>query len=335
MKQGRELMVGAVISAAMVVAVVGALWLKGTNFGQTVTAVEVRVASVGQLMEGNPVVYLGVPIGRVSTIAVDSTGTFVRIGLELEGDVRIDDQNRALIAPQSLFGDWQLEVVTVSRFPETEFYDVPSGLTQGDVRVIGGYALPDISRLTEAADQISRNLAVLTDRFDRAFNEETADALAEAIRDLRTISRDVRELIAQQAETFARVSTQVESAAGEVSQAATVGRGTLERLEDLLARGEFDSVVVNVRETTRQLQETATQLKSTAERLDPTLARADTAFQSVNRVARRLEAGQGSLGRLLMDTTLATRAESAVFQLEQLLADIRANPGRYIRLSIF
>jgi ABC-type transporter Mla subunit MlaD len=330
-------MVGAVISAAMVVAVVGALWLKGTNFGRTMTAVEVRVSNVGQLMEGNPVVYLGVPIGRVRPggIAVDSTGAFVRIELELEGNVRIDDQNRALIAPQSLFGDWQLEIVTLSRFPETDFYEVRPGMTVDGVRVIGGYALPDISRLTEAADQISRNLAVLTDRFDRAFNEETADALAETFIEVRQISQDVRELITQQAATFERVGGQVESAAGEVRAAATVGRGTLERLDELMARGEVDSVIVNLRTATASLSETVSHLKQSTARLDPVLARADTSFRSLNRITAQIEGGRGTLGRLISDTAFAKRTEGVVFQLEQLLQDMRANPGRYIRLSIF
>jgi phospholipid/cholesterol/gamma-HCH transport system substrate-binding protein len=328
-------MVGSVISAAMVVAVVGALWLKGINFGQAMTAVEVRVASVGQLMEGNPVVYLGVPIGRVSAIEVDTTGAFVRIALELEGNVRIDDQNRALIAPQSLFGDWQLEIVTLSRFPETEFYEVRPGMTVDGVRVIGGYALPDISRLTEAADQISRNLAVLTDRFDRAFNEETADALAETFIEVRQISQDVRELISQQAATFERVGGQVESAAGEVRAAATVGRGTLERLDELMARGEVDSVLVNLRAATASMQQTIAQFQKSASRLEPVLARADTSFRSLNRITSHIESGRGTLGRLLTDTAFAARTEGVVFQLEQLLLDMRANPGRYIRLSIF
>jgi hypothetical protein len=203
------------------------------------------------------------------------------------------------------------------------------------VRVIGGYALPDISRLTEAADQISRNLAVLTNRFDRAFNEETADALAETFIEVRQISQDVRELIAQQAATFERLGGQVESAAGEVRAAATVGRGTLERIDELIARGEVDSVMIDFRKATEGLQQTVSQLKAAAERIDPLLARADTTFQGVNRVTARLEAGQGTLGLLLTDTAFAMRAQGVVTALEALLQDMRVNPGRYIRLSIF
>jgi ABC-type transporter Mla subunit MlaD len=168
---------------------------------------------VGQLTNGNPVVFRGVPLGRVATIGVDPSGAFVRVGLEIEGEITLEDDSQAIVAPQSLFGDWQLEIVSRARFPRFDYYEVPPGFREGDVRVLGGYALPDISRLTAAADEISDNLAVLTDRFDRAFNEETADALANGIRNIEQMSDDIGNLIQQQAAAFERVSVQVERAA--------------------------------------------------------------------------------------------------------------------------
>jgi len=41
------------------------------------------------------------------------------------------------------------------------------------------------------------------------------------------------------------------------------------------------------------------------------------------------------VGRLLVDTTLAVRAEDLLDQLSLLLVDLRANPRKYVRLSIF
>jgi phospholipid/cholesterol/gamma-HCH transport system substrate-binding protein len=49
----------------------------------------------------------------------------------------------------------------------------------------------------------------------------------------------------------------------------------------------------------------------------------------------RIEGGEGALGRLLTDTTLAVRAESVLLSLDSLLQDFRENPGRYVRLTIF
>jgi len=335
-REGKELLVGTVIIASVVVLVTGTLWLKGTNWGRPVTQVEVWVRDIGQLMQGNQVVFRGVPIGQVASIAVDEGGEFVRVGLELEEVREMPPDARAIVSPESLFGDWQLEVVTRTRFPRFDYYEVEEGYTtDAGVRVLGGYALPDISRLTAAADEISENLAVLTDRFDRAFNEETADALSQAIRNVQQVSDDIKNLIQQQASTFQSVSVQVEGAATEIGSAAVAARSTLERVDALMARGEIDSILVAMRDASGSLRTIAENVDSSSGDLSGLLARADSTVATFEMVARRLAGGEGALGRLLVDTTFAFRAEAAMAQLELLLQDIRLNPGRYVRLSIF
>ncbi len=335
MTQGRELVVGAVIIAALVVVVAGTLWLQGTNFGRGTTRVEVLVRDVGQLTERSSVKFRGVPIGRVADILVAPGGTAVRVVMELEGEVTIADEAAVLIAPESLFGDWQAEIVTRAGSPEFTFLEVPPAERLRDTLVLGGYAIPDISRLTAAADQISQNLRRLTDRFDRAFTEETADQLREAIANVEAMSSDIRELISQQAATFANVSADVERAMEEISGSATQARVTLERIDQTLSGGAVDSILVNVQDATASIERIASELEGSGNNLDATLARADSTFQSVQRLATRIEAGEGAVGRLLTDSTLALRLESAAAQLDSLLADVKANPRRYVRLSIF
>jgi phospholipid/cholesterol/gamma-HCH transport system substrate-binding protein len=201
--------------------------------------------------------------------------------------------------------------------------------------VLGGYAIPDISRLTAAADEISQNLSRLTDRFDRAFTEETADQLRQAIANVEGMSSDIRALIEQQAVTFQAVSGDVAAASTEISAASTQARVTLQRLDATLGRGEIDSVLISMRNTARNVDQVSANFERSSASMEGTMARADSTFASVQRLTRSIEAGQGTLGRLLVDTMLVTRAENAMAQLDSLLADVKANPRRYVRLSIF
>jgi phospholipid/cholesterol/gamma-HCH transport system substrate-binding protein len=312
--QGRELVVGAIVIAAVVVVAVGTLWLKGTNFGVEQTSVDVLVADVGQLTKGNSVKLRGVKIGSVGSVEVEPGGQVVRIGLDLDGDFAIEDPQDAgvIIAPESLFGDWQAEIVTRSRFPQFGYYQPRPGDQHGDTLVLGGYAIPDISRLTAAADEISQNLATLTNRFDRAFSEETADQLRGAIGNLEAVSNDIREMISQQATTFQGVSTDVARAANEISQASTQARVTLQEIDVMLNRGDVDSILVNVARASSSIDQIVARVNTSTEGLPQTIAKADSAFGSVQRVTARIESGQGSLGRLLVDSTLAVRSELAI-----------------------
>jgi phospholipid/cholesterol/gamma-HCH transport system substrate-binding protein len=332
---GREVVVGVVILASLVVAAGATLWLKGTNWGRTLTRIEVLARDAGSLMPGNDVTLRGVTVGRVAFIRVEPDGDAVRLGLEIQGDFAMPDDPVVVIAPESLFGDWQAEILNRSRYPNYSYFDIPPAQEQGEVEVLGGYALPDISRLTATAEAVSENLATLTDRVDRAFNEETAANLQQAISNIQQVSEDIKNLIQQQEQGFADISESVQSAATEINAAATVARSTLERTDSLLAQEEVDTILVNLARASRRFDDISREVGEASVGLDSTLNRMDSTFARVDRIAGMVERGEGTLGRLLADSALAVRAEDVLSELDALLADVRENPGRYVRLSIF
>lgn len=104
MKEGRELLVGFVMISAVFVAVVGSLWLQGSNFGRPTRSVQALLASVGQLTEGNAVTYRGVRIGSVDAIEVEPGGASVRLSLLLRESIGLPDDAAVVLGPESLFG---------------------------------------------------------------------------------------------------------------------------------------------------------------------------------------------------------------------------------------
>lgn len=328
----KELLVGSVIIAALAVAVVGTLWLQGTNFGRPTTEVDVLLESVGQLSEGNVVTYRGVRIGQVSAISVEPDGRVVRVSLLLDRAVELPTDAAVVLGPESLFGDWQAEIVSRESLPRFGFYDVPPG-EDGDV--LGGYALPEITRLTASAEQISENLADLTDRMELAFNQETADNLTTAIGNLEAITQEVRTLVSQQGRVAGILTANADSALTEIEAAASVARRSFERVDTVLASAAMDSLVLDLHAAASGMRELAQTLSDDSTGVAVTLQRADSAFVRVDRIAARLESGEGSLGRLLTDTAFASRAEGVLQSLNLLLEDVRENPRRYVRLSIF
>lgn len=335
MNRSRELLVGTVILGSLVVGVGGTLWLQGTNFGRPSIEVHVLVDNVAQLGQGNAVKYLGVQVGRVGGIEVLPGGAVARVVLLLSQEVEMPVDAAVVLGPESMFGDWQAEIVSRASLPRYPFYRVPEEYQDGPVRVLGGYALPELSKLTASMDQISANLANLTDHLEIAFNETTARNLADAIENFGVVSQDLRTLVEQQSVIAGNLTASADSALEEIEEASRVARRSFERVEALLNDAQVDSIVSNVRDASVSFQAIAGELQGSSNNIARMLQTADSAFARIDRVTRSVEAGEGSLGRLITDTTLAVRTEDVLARIEVLLADLRENPARYIRLSIF
>jgi phospholipid/cholesterol/gamma-HCH transport system substrate-binding protein len=52
-------------------------------------------------------------------------------------------------------------------------------------------------------------------------------------------------------------------------------------------------------------------------------------------ITAKLRSGEGSAGRLINDDTLIRRLEATTASLDTLLKDLRENPGRYVKFSLF
>jgi len=329
MTRGREIMVGLVITLGILVAVLGTLWLQDAAFGRGTLPVQALFPEVGQLMDGNSVKLRGVTIGRVEQIAVEPDGTAVRVTMRVREDVVLPRDPAVLLAPESMFGDWQAEVVSRAAYPQFNFRPNAADGT------LGGYALPDFSRLTAAADQISQNLGVLSDRVEQAFTEETARNITEAINNIQDVSERLRELVEVQAGAFSNLATEVETAAVELGDAAHAGNIAFQKVNEILGAPTTDSILLDARVTATNLKTLSEELTSTAAGAQNLIFSADSTFSRLNRITAQIEAGEGVLGRLMNDTVLVYRAQDVLIQLSVLLEDLRANPQRYVRISIF
>jgi len=334
MNRRNEVAVGVVILLGVVVTVLGTLWLQGANFGREVIQVEAVFLEAGQLLEGNPVKVRGVPIGRVRTIRVDPAGDAVRIVMEVDARVAFPADPGVILAPESLFGDWQAEIVSRASYPRYRFIESRQPSEDG-VLVLPGYALPDLSRLTATADEIAQNVTVLTERVESAFTDETAENIRGAIDNIQRVSQQLADLVEQQGTAVQSVTEEVARAATEVGDAAAAARVSFQEMARIMEGQQLDSLLLDTRATMTNLRDMSAGLEETNESARRAMARADTALTGITRVTQRIEAGEGSLGRLLADDGVAARAEEALNQLNLLLQDIRENPTRYVRLSIF
>lgn len=84
-----------------------------------------------------------------------------------------------------------------------------------------------------------------------------------------------------------------------------------------------------------KLDTTMTSVRTAADGLGNTLAALDSTNQQLSAVLARLEAGEGTAGKLLTDPTLYARADSAMQSLHRLSDQLRRNPKSMLKMSLF
>jgi phospholipid/cholesterol/gamma-HCH transport system substrate-binding protein len=329
MRRRNDVIVGTVVILGILLVVFGTVWLQGLRFGSEEREVQARFTEVAQLLVGSNVKFRGVPIGRVEAIELEEGGAAVIVTMSIVADIPLPEDPAVMLAPESLFGDWQAEIIS-RRMYATYEYTVPR-----ESGMLPGYTLPDMSRLTAVADEIATNLATISNRVELAFTEETALNIREAIENIQRASSELAGLVSSQQVAIEGVSENLELTSAAAGQAAQTMQRAFAEVEGAIAGGRLLNIVSNVERTSARTDSLVALLVDASRELRKTAVSADSTFRQVSSIATGIERGEGTLGRLLSDTTLYVNLIETNLEVQTLLRDIRRNPRRYINLTIF
>ncbi len=329
MKRRNEVAVGMVVILGLALIVLGTIWLQGKPFGKEQRTIKARFDEAGAILKGNDVKLRGVGVGRVDNIELEPSGAGVLITMSINPDVRLPEDPVVILAPESMFGDWQAQIFPRSAFPVYKYAESP------DPAVLPGFTLPDISRLTAVADEIAGNLKSLTDRFESAFTEETAGNVRDAIQNIESVSSQLTSLIEKQQKNADEVAAGLQTTSQSLGEAAETARRAFAQFETAISGGRLTGIVENMQRATATTDSLAAVLLSTSHQVRTTAITADSALKAVGAVALSIQRGEGSLGRFVRDTALYFRMTEATREVQLLLHDLRANPRKYINLKIF
>lgn len=329
MRKRTDVMVGAVIVLSIALLSVGMVWLNGAGIRGDSEVVRARFREVGQLRVGGSVKLRGVPVGRVSEVELEPGGNGVIVAMRLQRDVTLPEDPVVLLAPESFFGAWQAEIHPRSRFPRYSYAESP------DPQVLPGVALPDMSRLTAVADEIAQNMAVLTNRIEIAFTEETALNVRRAIENIQQVSEQLTGLVGSQKRAIEGLADDLSSTTESLGAAAAAIERTFAQVEASISDGELEQIMGNVARASSQLDSLSASLLAASAEFRRVVLRADSTLQVAEMVGGKLERGEGSLGLLLQDSALYADLIRTNVLMQELLRDIKENPRKYIKLSIF
>ena len=300
MKRRDEVLVGIFLTVAIVIALLGTLWLVrgGLSSGYPLYS---KFAWGQNLKPGQPVLLAGVNVGAVSDVKLRDDG-FLDVFLRVNDDVKVPKNSTASVQPVGIFGD--AAIALTPKGPS------PVSYQPGDTVPVGPSAT-DIQALENKADSVMTTVNVMM----KTLNAELF--AAGGIRDMRRTMANAAELSAN----ASRLSLQLNAIAAEQNRNLTLTMNQLRRSMSAIDSAKIDSTLKNFQTSSASLTQIASNLATTSRRADSIMA--------------GIQAGQGNAGKLLKDTLLYGDLRGLVTQADSVLADLKKNPKKYINLSIF
>jgi phospholipid/cholesterol/gamma-HCH transport system substrate-binding protein len=253
MKKRDEVLVGLVITVAVIVVVIGSLWLArgGLSKGYPLY---VKFPWGAGLKQGQPVLLVGVNVGYVDEVELHQDGILVTT-LRIVKSYQVPLTSKAAVVPNGIFGD-QAIALTPSR-PD------PRSFKPGDTIPIGP-STPGIAEITSQADSVMKSVNTITTAL------RTEMVASGGIHDLRNTIAATNRLV----NDFATI-------AAEQSRQLSATMTSLRRATAAIDSAKVDSTVKNFRAASANLAEISGQLKETSGKLDAIVAKVDSGPGSI------------------------------------------------------
>lgn len=228
--------VGAFILLVIAMAVGFVLWYTDANDGREYKRYEIYfTGSVSGLDRGSPVRFLGVDVGRVRRLAIDSTdATRVHVVVEIDKSAPVSAATRASLGLQGVTG------LLYVNLKEASDVDRSAPLAQGEQYPVIEAVESDFDAFLASLPEMMGRANTLLERISRVVSDENLAGIADTIKGMRdTMSampqtaKDVQSLVTELRATVVEIHGASESLRGMTADARPEVQTALARMNEI------------------------------------------------------------------------------------------------------
>jgi phospholipid/cholesterol/gamma-HCH transport system substrate-binding protein len=297
----REIKTAILVIASILLFIWGYSFLKGKDLFSNYKTLYVTYDNVEGLMNSAPITLNGLVIGKVKSIEIDQKTAKLLVTLQIATDFPISKSSVASIYEPGFIGGKQIAIEpnmedkTLLQSGDYINSNVKLGLTAS----LGNKLVPFEAKLTEMVSNADKMLVNVNSILDYQTQQNLKLTIAE-------LSKTMAE--------FHKV---------------TVGINGLLAKNDSKINGivtNFEGVSSNFKSVSDSLNKA--NIASTVNNLNKTLAKVDVLMANLN-------AGKGTMGKLMTDDKMYANFTNSSKELSLLLQDLRLYPTRYVNVSLF
>lgn len=300
MKISNELKIGITALVAILVAFMGYRIMKDLPFFDNSNVYYTSFTDATGLESGSVVSYIGVKVGTVTS--KELLGDTVLVSMNIERGFEIPKGSIVYLKSPALLGATYVEVIKSSNSEKLKAGDFVKGFYyqglmdsfEGKEEQISG----EISSSISSIDELLKSL-------NRAMSEEELGKISEALTNVNTMTSELSSLISQKKNVLG----------------ATIdgAKNTMSNLDSLTSENkeELAGIIKNMESASRQLDSLSIGLNETT--------------LTLNDILTKINNGEGTLGKMLADSSLYNNLDSLSFNLNELVKGIQEDPKKYLK----
>ncbi len=314
-KRYKPVIIGASFIIAIAIFIWGFNFLKGTGLFNKEVIYYASYDRVNGLIQANPVVVNGLRVGQVKKVYFnpDMSGS-IMVSMMLSTDLPIPNNSVARIFSSDLMGSKAIELILGdSKIPIAKGDTLKSSVEGGLMAEVNAQMAP----IKNKAEDLMTSIDTLVTAFQLIFNESARKNLSESflniektLANLQSASSNIDTLVVKESSRISAILINLDAITRTLSE----------------NREDFTRIVKNFSAISDSLADV--EIPATFVRINSALANVETILEKVNN-------GHGTLGMLMTDDSLYLELNRSATSLDSLINDVKNNPKRYVRFSLF
>lgn len=300
MKLSREIKTAILVIASILLFIWGYSFLKGRDLFTNYKNLYVEYVNVEGLTVSSPVTINGLVVGKVNSIVINNETGKIKVEMQINSDFPIKKSSVAEIYAPSPIGGKQIAILPTKEGQDAVNGDfLISSSKLGLTDELAKQIEPLKDKITKLLDNANVMLENVNQVLDAKSKENLRNSLAnlnETLSQFKGASKEVNEMLAQNKSKISGTMSNVEKASANFS-----------KVSDSLAKA-------NIGQTVKKLEKT---------------------LANVDKMMGDMQAGKGTMGKLMKDDAMYNNFTKTSKELELLLQDLRLNPTRYVNVSLF
>jgi phospholipid/cholesterol/gamma-HCH transport system substrate-binding protein len=304
-----QVKVGIFSIVSIIIFVLGFYFLKGINVFERKNSYYAVYERVDGLYKSNEVEINGFMVGRVGDMQRNPETGKVVVRMDLDKGLKLPDSDSTIASLYStdFLGTKKIQLVLGHSGKYLKEGDTINTYFKKDLtEQIGSQIDPLMNSINGIVPKVDTTISSLS----WLFSEKNPNGIYMTKGQIDQALIKLNLILAQNQVTLNTTLKNLESITGNVAK----------------SNDEITAILKNAHGVTDSLEQA--NLKQTIENLNNTITQLKSLLTDVN-------AGKGTLGKVVKDDALYNKVDSAVGHLDVLLKDVKARPYRYINISVF